>query len=75
MASTRSKRRHTPLPAWGKPGDKPLTLVGVEMTPRWWGFVKHCREMGDIVDVVITERYYTHAVADITITFSGREDE
>ncbi len=75
MASTRSKRRHTPFPAWGKPGDKPLTLVGVEMTPRWWGFVKHCREMGDIVDVVITERYYTHAVADITITFSDREDD
>ncbi len=45
------------------------------MTPKWWGFVKHCREMGDIVDVVITERYYTHAVADITITFSDREDD
>jgi hypothetical protein len=27
------------------------------------------------VDVVITERYYTHAVADITIIFSDREDE
>ena len=30
---------------------------------------------GPDVDVVITERYYTHAVADITITFSDREDD
>ncbi len=75
MAYSRLSRNHTRFPAWGKPGDKPITIVGVEMTPKWWGFVKHCREMGDIVDVVITERYYTHAVADITIIFSDREDD
>ncbi len=75
MAYLRLIRNHTRFPAWGKPGDKPITIVGVEMTPKWWGFVKHCREMGDIVDVVITKRYYTHAVADITIIFSDREDE
>ncbi len=75
MASARSRRRLKVIPARGEPGDKPLTILGVEMTPKWWAFVKHCRDMGDVVDVVITERYYTHAVADITITFSDREDD
>jgi hypothetical protein len=74
MVAARSRRRLSVIPARGEPGDKPLTIVGVDMTPKWWGFVKHCREMGDVVDVVITERYPTHSVADITITFNGRED-
>ena len=75
MASARSRRGLKVIPARGEQGDKPLTIVGVDMTPKWWAFVKHCRDMGDVVDVVITERYYTHAVADITITFSDREDD
>jgi hypothetical protein len=74
MASARSRRRLKVIPARGEPGDKPLTILGVEMTPKWWGFVKHCRDMGDVVDVVITERYPTHAVANITIVWSDKED-
>jgi len=74
MASTRSRRRHTAFPARTEPGDKPLTIVGVEMAPKWWAFVRHCRDMGDVVDVVITARYPTHAVADITIVWSDKED-
>jgi len=74
MASARSRRRLKVIPARGEQGDKPLTIVGVEMTPKWWAFVTHCRDMGDVVDVVITERHYTHAVADITIVWSDKED-
>ena len=56
------------FPERGNVGD--TIKVRLPVSPKMWAFVKHCREMGDVVEVKIIDRDPVEPIAELTITWS-----